>query len=126
MAATEIFPVLEGGRGALSARQRAALGRLAVSVRALPDDEAERAAGLVEELSREGRLAGLRELDFGVLAILAEVLREWEPDGVYEFGRAWISTLVARRDGFSWDRATAAERGAHRERIQTEVRRRGL
>jgi hypothetical protein len=102
------------------------LRRLVALVRTLPDDQAEKAALLLEELSRDGGLGPLREIDVAVLRILAEVLAGWEVDGVHEFGRAWVSTIVARRDGFSWDRCTASEREAHRRGIEAEMVRRRL
>ena len=74
----------------------------------------------------EDGLAGLREIDMGVLRILAEVLKGWEVDGVQEFGRAWVSTLLSRRDGFAWDRSTPAEREVHRRSIEAEMVRRRL
>ena len=120
------FEVHAGGRSSLTQCQAAALHRLAGLIRKLSDDEAGAAAMLLEELSREDGLAGLREIDIGVLRILAEVLKGWEVDGVHEFGRAWVSTLVSRRDGFAWDRSTTAEREAHRRNIETEMARRRL
>lgn len=120
------FEILEGGRRSLSPAQNAALRRLASLVRALPDEQAAAAVTLLEELSLEDGLAGLREIDVGVLHILAEVLKEWEVDGVQEFGRAWVSTLLSRRDGFAWDRSTPAEREAHRRSIEAEMVRRRL
>lgn len=120
------FEVLDGGRANLSRAQAAALRRLVGLIRGLPDEQATRAAMLLEELSLEDGLAGLRELDIGVLRILSEVLQGWELDGVHEFGRAWVSTLVARHDGFSWDRSTPAERDAHRRSIEAEMTRRRL
>jgi hypothetical protein len=120
------FEVLDGGRSTLSAGQGAALRRLARLVRNLPDDQADAAATFLEEISRENVLAGLREIDVGVLCVLADVLKGWEVDGVHEFGRAWVSTLLARRDGFAWDRSTPEERAAHRESIAAEMTRRRL
>jgi hypothetical protein len=120
------FEVLDGGRSSLSEGQAAALRRLVGLIRTLPDDQALAAVTLLEEISLEDGLGGLREIDVGVLRILAEVLKGWEVDGVHEFGRAWISTLLARRDGFAWDRSTAAEREAHRRGIDAEIVRRRL
>ena len=120
------FEVLAGGRSTLSAGQVAALRRLVALIRSLPDDQAAAAVTLLEEISLEDGLAGLREIDFGVLRILADVLKGWDIDGVHEFGRAWISTLLARQDGFAWDRSTPAERDAHRRGIAAEMARRRL
>lgn len=118
--------VLQGGRRNLSARQGAVIRRLASLIRSLPDDQAAAAVTLLEELALEDGLAGLREIDVGVLRILAEVLKGWEVDGVQEFGRAWVSTLVSRRDGFAWDRSSPEEREAHRRGIEAEMIRRRL
>ena len=120
------FEVLEGGRNVLSAGQADAVRRLAGLIRALPEDQASAAVTLIEELSAEDTLAGLREIDIGVLRILAEVLKGWEIDGVQEFGRAWVSTLLSRLDGFAWDRSTLEEREAHRRSIEAEMVRRRL
>jgi hypothetical protein len=120
------FEVLDGGRSSLSAGQASALSRLVTLIRTLSDAEATAAATLLEEVSTERGLAGLREIDIGVLRILAEVLKGWEIDGVHEFGRAWVSTLVSRRDGFAWDRSTPDEREAHRRSIDAEMVRRRL
>ncbi len=120
------FEVLEGGRRRLSVQQGAALRRMASLLRGLPDEEASAAVTLLEELSAESTLAGLREVDIGVLRILAEVLKGWEVDGVQEFGRAWVSTLLSRSDGFVWDRSTPREREAHRRSIEAEMVRRRL
>ena len=120
------FEVLDGGRGNLSRAQADALRRLVGLLRGLPDDQARSAVTLLEELSLENGLGHLREIDIGVLRILAEVLKGWEVDGVQEFGRAWVSTLVARQDGFAWDRSTPAEREAHRRSIDAEMIRRRL
>jgi hypothetical protein len=120
------FEVLDGGRSSLSAAQAKALRRLVSVLRGLPDEQAAAAATLLEEISLEDGLKGLREIDLGVLRILAEVLKGWEVDGVHEFGRAWVSTLVSRRDGFAWDRSTAAEREMHRRDIEAEMIRRRL
>ena len=120
------FEVLAGGRSSLTSAQAAALRRLVGLIRTLPDDQAAKAVVLLEELSVEGGLERMREIDVGVLRVLAEVLAGWEVDGVHEFGRAWVSTIVARRDGFSWDRSTPAERDAHRRGIEAEMVRRRL
>jgi hypothetical protein len=120
------FEVLDGGRSSLSTLQTAISRRVLALIRNLPDDQAEAGVTLLEEISREDRLAGLREVDVGVLCVLAEVLKGWEVDGVQEFGRAWVSTLLARRDGFAWDRSTPEERDAHRQSIAAEMTRRRL
>ena len=120
------FEILDGGRSRLSAAQARAVSLLVRLIRTLPDEEAAVATALLEELSTERGLSGLREIDLGVLRILAEVLKGWEVDGVHEFGRAWVSTLLSRRDGFAWDRSTAAEREAHRRSIEAEMIRRRL
>ena len=120
------FEVLEGGRRNLTAAQTAALRRLAGILRAMPDEQASTAVSLLEELAAEETLTGLREIDIGVLRILADVLKGWEVDGVQEFGRAWVSTLISRRDGFAWDRSTSEEREAHRRSIEAEMVRRRL
>jgi hypothetical protein len=45
---------------------------------------------------------------------------------VREFGGAWLSTLVAREDGFDWERGSMDQRQRHRERVHREIVRRGI
>ena len=61
-----------------------------------------------------------------MLKVLAEVLNGWDEGGVREFAGAWVSTLVARQDGFDWERGTLEQRQRHRERVAREMARRGL
>jgi hypothetical protein len=126
MSAPSGFEVHAGGRCALSAGQAAALRRIGRLIRTLSDAEAAAAVGLLEELATGNGLEDLREIDMGVLRVLAEVLKGWEVDGVHEFGRAWVSTLISRRDGFAWDRSTVDERAEHRRNVEAEMARRRL
>ena len=95
-------------------------------VRALPPGQLVTLLRLVEELRGDSLLNRLRETDMPVMRILAEVISGWEEDGVFEFARAWMSTLVAREDGFEWATADSEEKAQHRERIAAEMVRRGL
>jgi hypothetical protein len=61
-----------------------------------------------------------------VIKVLAEVISGWEPDGVYEFARAWVSTLISRQDGFSWPECNAAQKSEHRRKVEAEMTRRGI
>jgi hypothetical protein len=117
---------MSGGRSALSDGQRRAISRMIEVLRDLPEDQAGRMVEMVEIFSAGEYLGEAETLEFQTLRILAEVIRGWEPDGVYEFARAWASTLVARADGFSWDTARPEEKAAHRKRILAELARRGF
>ena len=118
--------VVEGGNRLLGPGGREALGRLANVLRKLPDAQAARVADLLEELSADDYLARLRSAEIPVLKVMAEILNGWDEDGVREFGGAWLSTLVAREDGFDWERGSMDQRQRHRERVRREIARRGI
>jgi hypothetical protein len=99
---------------------------LASIVRDLSPAQGQILVQLIEEFRRDGFLDRVRELDLPAVKILAEVINGWDPDGVYEFARAWTSTLVAREDGFEWAKCEAEEKEQHRRRVQAEMGRRGL
>ncbi len=120
------FPVLEGGVRTLESGQRDALTEITHTLRALPPEQAHTLARLVSEMARDGYLARAREYEIPVVKILAEVLNGWEASGVYEFAKAWTSTLIARQDDFEWDGANEREKEIHRRRIRAEMSRRGL
>jgi len=120
------FPVLEGGAEPLSSDQRNALKEISSVLRSLPDDQAETLARIVHEMTQDHYLERARDYEIPVVKILAEVINGWDAPGVYEFARAWTSTLVARDDGFEWDHSDARAREAHRQRIRLEMARRGL
>lgn len=118
--------LIRGGGTSLSTEQRAAITLLTGVVRALPRGQLLTLLRLVEELRGEDLLDKLRETDLPVIRILAEVISGWDEDGVFEFARAWTSTLVARQDGFDWATADSDEKARHREHISEELVRRGL
>lgn len=120
------FPVVEGGVEPLSSNQRNALQEISSVLRSLPDDQAETLARIVQEMTQDHYLERARDYEIPVVKILAEVINGWDAPGVYEFARAWTSTLVARDDGFEWDHSDARAREAHRQRIRLEMARRGL
>ena len=118
--------VLYGGGGALGPAGRAALGRLVAALRKLPDAQAAAVVDLIEGLSSDDYLSRIRRCEVPVLKVMAEILNGWDEDGVREFGGAWVSTLIAREDGFDWERGSLDQRQRHRERVQREIARRGL
>lgn len=118
--------LVRGGAASLSAEQRAAVTLLTGVVRALPPRQLVTLLRLVQELRKEHFLDQIRETDIPALRILAEVISGWDEDGVFEFARAWTSTLIAREDGFNWATADSEEKACHRERITEELVRRGL
>lgn len=120
------WPVLQGGVSPLSAEQRRAVSAVSQAVRDLSSEDAEMLVRLIEEFRRDGYLGRLRSFDLPAVKVLAEVISGWEEDGVYEFARAWVSTLVARQDGFTWSDCDPGEKQRHRQRIEAEMVRRGL
>ena len=120
------WPVIQGGRSALSAEQREAVSELTGKVRPLPADDLKALLWLMEEFQKESYLAKVRSFDIPVIRILAEVISGWDPDGVYEFARAWVSTLIAREDGFSWAECSPTEKEGHRREVDAELTRRGI
>ncbi len=116
--------VVDGRAPSLSNEQRAAVTLLTGAVRGLSSEQLVVLLRLVEEFRQDGCLETLRETDLPPLRILAEVLSGWDNDGVYEFARAWTSTLVAREDGFDWLTSSPTEKQVHRERVATEMKRR--
>lgn len=120
------FPVVEGGVRPLERDHRDALAEIAASLRALTPKQARLASKFVREMARDGYLERAREYEIPVVKILAEVINGWDAAGVYEFARAWTSTLVAREDDFEWDGADDRTREVHRRKIRAEMSRRGL
>jgi hypothetical protein len=118
--------VIDGGKRPLAAEQRGAISRMTDVIRTLPPEQLEVLLGLVEEIGREGYLGKIRPYDLPVIKVLAEVISGWEPDGVYEFARAWVSTLISRQDGFSWPDCNAAQKSEHRRKVEAEMTRRGI
>jgi hypothetical protein len=114
--------VIDGKAPSLTNEQRAAVTLLTGVVRGLSSDQLLVLLRLIEEFRKDGCLENLRETDLPPLRILAEVLSGW----VYEFARAWTSTLVAREDGFDWLTSGADEKEYHRDRIAEEMERRGV
>jgi hypothetical protein len=95
-------------------------------VRRLSHDQATLLFGLLEEFERDGYLERVHGHEPPIVKIFAEVANGWDEPGAYEFARAWASTLVAREDGFSWDRASPAEKTKHRANVIDELGRRGV
>lgn len=118
--------VVSGGRKPLDSAQSEAVQRLAGLIRGLPDQQARNLLSLAEALDEAGVLSGLRAGDVPAIRILAEVVRGWDPEGVAEFARAWVSTLVARDDGFDWERSTLEEKEEQRRRVAAAMAKRGL
>ena len=118
--------IFRGGDKTLSAEQRAVVARVAGIIRDLSPSQAEALVSLIDEFRQDGFLQRLRDVDLPVVKILAEVINGWDPDGVYEFARAWTSTLVARQDGFEWSDCDVEEKEDHRRRVEAEMARRGL
>jgi len=110
----------------LSAEQREAVSELTDMVRDLPADEVKALLWLTDEFRKENYLAKVRSYDIPVVRVLAEVISGWDPDGVYEFARAWVSTLIARQDDFSWADGSAAQKTEHRRKVEAELTRRGI
>ena len=119
------LPVIDGGRPTLSAEHRRAISHFANLIRELPPEQLWALEKLLDEFAQDDYLRRMRGFEAAAVKILAEVINGWEPDGVYEFARAWVSTLVARQDGFDWDRCSDAELQAHRYRVLAELQRRG-
>jgi hypothetical protein len=118
--------VIDGGRRPLTGEQRCAVSEMTDVIRTLPPEQLETLLGLVGEIRREGYLEKIRAYDLPVIKVLAEVISGWEPDGVYEFARAWVSTLISRQDGFSWPECNATQKSEHRRKVQAEMTRRGI
>ena len=120
------YPTIEGGRAPLSKRQRQAVSFFTDVVRGLPDEQITALIELLFEFRADSYLDRVRPYELPTLKILAEVINGWEPDGVYEFTVAWVSTLVSRQDGFDWTDCTPFEKAEHERRIQVEMQRRGV
>ena len=118
--------VIDGGRRPLTAQQRGAVSEMTDLIRTLPPEQLDSLLGLAKEIQREGYLEKIRAYDLPVIKVLAEVISGWEPDGVYEFARAWVSTLISRQDGFSWPECNAAQKSEHRRKVEAEMTRRGI
>ena len=109
----------------MSKRQRRAISFFTDAIRSLPDEQMTVLIELLFEFRADSYLDRVRPYELPTLKILAEVINGWEPDGVYEFTVAWVSTLVAREDGFDWADCTPLERAEHQRRIEVEMQRRG-
>lgn len=120
------FEIHSGGSEALGRSKARLVQRAAGLIRRLPEDQALRLFGLLEEFERDGYLERVRGYEPPVVKIFAEVANGWDEPGAYEFARAWVSTLVAREDGFSWERATELDKREHRRRVFDELERRGV
>jgi len=120
------FQVVEGGKVPLAGHQLRAVSHLADLVRGMTPAEVDALVALVHEFSRDRYLSRVRTYELPAVKILAEVINGWDADGVYEFARAWTSTLVAREDGFDWSHCTGEEKSSHCRRIRAEMNRRGM
>lgn len=118
--------IVSGGIAPLQPAKARLIQTLAGLVRRLPDDQAILLFGLIEEFERDGYLERVKGHEPPIVKIFAEVANGWDEQGAYEFARAWASTLVAREDGFSWDRASPEEKQQHRARVIDELGRRGV
>lgn len=121
-----LLAVVRGGEKTLSATHGTAVAQAAGIIRDLSPTQAEVLVALIDEFRRDGSLQRVRDFDLPAVKILAEVINGWDPDGVYEFARAWTSTLVSRLDGFHWSTCDAKDKEEHWRRVQTEMARRGL
>lgn len=119
------LPVIDGGRATLSPEHRRAISHFADVIRELSPEQVRALGKLLDEFLDDDYLLRVRGFELPAVKILADVINGWEPDGIYEFARAWVSTLVARQDGFDWERCSDAERQAHRFRVLAELQRRG-
>ncbi|MEX2301177.1 MAG: hypothetical protein WD733_09585 [Bryobacterales bacterium] len=119
------LPVIDGGRATLSPDHRRAISHFADVIRELSPLQVAALVKLVNEFLDDDYLQRVRGFEVPAVKILAEVINGWEPDGIYEFARAWVSTLVARQDGFDWERCSDVERQEHRYRVLAELQRRG-
>ena len=120
------FGVIEGGRLPLSTDQRRAVSFFADVVRGLSREQIDALIQLIHEFRGDNYLERLRPFEVPAIKILAEVLNGWDNDGVYEFTRAWVSTLVSRQDGFNWKKGDSSARAEHHNRVDEEMARRGL
>ena len=120
------FGVIEGGRLPLSTEQRRAVSFFADVVRGLSREQIDALIQLIHEFHRDNYLERLRPFEVPAIKILAEVLNGWDNDGVHEFTRAWVSTLVSRQDGFNWNKSDSLARSDHQSRVDEEMARRGL
>ena len=98
----------------------------ASSATSLSPAQAEVLVALIDEFRRDDFLRRVRDVDLPAIKILADVINGWDPDGVYEFARAWTSTLVAREDDFQWSNCDAEAKEEHHRRVEAEMARRGL
>ena len=120
------FGVIEGGRLPLSTDQRRAVSFFADVVRGLSREQIDALIQLIHEFRCDNYLERLRPFEVPAIKILAEVLNGWDNDGVYEFTRAWVSTLISRQDGFNWKKSDSSARSEHHNRVDEEMARRGL
>jgi hypothetical protein len=118
--------IVAGGVESLHPAKARLIRAFAGLVRRLSHDQAILLFGILEEFERDGYLERLQGHEPPIVKIFAEVANGWDEQGAYEFARAWASTLVAREDGFCWDRASPEEKKRHRARIIDELGRRGV
>ena len=120
------FRVVEGGRVPLSTRQRHAVSFFADVLRGFTDEQVDSLVELIGEFRNDGYLERIQPHEIPTVKILAEVINGWELEGNYEFAQAWVSTLVARQDGFDRSDCTSQEKAEHRKRVGLELQRRGV
>lgn len=125
-AQVHLLEAVDGEGSALGRTRSLAIRRAASLIRNLPEGRAAMLIELLDELARDDYLGRVRPFEVPAVKILAEVINGWDPDGVYEFARAWTSTLVAREDDFDWETADLEAQRRHRERVLDELARRGL
>ena len=118
--------IVSGGAESLHPAKARLIRAFAGLVRRMSLDQAILLFGLLEEFERDGYLERVQVHEPPIVKIFAEVANGWDEQGAYEFARAWVSTLVAREDGFSWDRATPEEKKKHRASVIDELGRRGV
>lgn len=118
--------IVPGGAESLHPSKARLIRTFAGLVRRLSHDRATLLFGLLEEFERDGYLERVQGHEPPIVKIFAEVANGWDEQGAYEFARAWASTLVAREDGFNWDRATPEEKKKHRASVIDELGRRGV
>ena len=118
--------VIRGGEKTITAAQQTAVAQAAGIIRDLSPAQAEVLVALIDEFRRDDFLRRVRDVDLPAIKILADVINGWNPDGVYEFARAWTSTLVASEDDFQWSNCDAEAKEEHHRRVEAEMARRGL
>jgi hypothetical protein len=126
MTSSPVLAAHDGGATTLDRSKSQLLQLTAGLIRRLSEDHALRLLGILEEFERDEYLERVRGHEPPVVKIFAEVANGWDESGAYEFARAWVSTLVAREDGFSWENATEPDKREHRRKVFDELARRGV